>query len=101
MGGDQDGYALFCELVDLLPELAPGQRIDARGGFIQKKHLWPVHERHSQGKALLVAQGQHLAGNIGKGRESKAVQRPLDALIAVFAAKPVGVAEKAQVMHNA
>ena len=47
--------------VDVRPELAARQRVDARGRLVEKQHRRVVHDRAGQGQPLLEAQRQ-LAG---------------------------------------
>ena len=53
--GDHHGDPLFDEAVDVRPELAAGDRVDARGGLVEKERLGLVHHRAREGEPLLEA----------------------------------------------
>src|SRR5262249_29050115 len=46
------------ELEKQIPQLAPGDRIDARGRLIKEEYARPVHERTSHGQTLTPATGE-------------------------------------------
>ena len=100
MGGDQHGHPLVGQAVDLGPELAPGERVHARGGLVEKEHLGFVHERHRQGEPLLVAERERLAVGRGVGLQAEGGQGPVDLAVAAGAAQAVGAAEEAQVLEH-
>ena len=58
MGCDEKRHPLGGEPKEQVPELAPGDRIDPRGGFIEKQHGGLVHERTGHGKSLPPAAGK-------------------------------------------
>ena len=100
MGGDQHGHPLVGQAVDLGPELAPGERVHARGGLVEKEHLGFVHERHRQGEPLLVAERQGLAVGCGIGLQVEGGEGPVDLAAAAAAAQAVGAAEETQVLEH-
>src|SRR5438270_421264 len=51
------------ELVELLPEVAAGLGVHARGRLVEQQELGPVNQTRGQGEALLPAAGQ-LAGEL-------------------------------------
>src|SRR5665648_174049 len=44
MGGDHYCDALLCQIVDQIPEGAPGRWVNPAGRFIQEEHLRMVHQ---------------------------------------------------------
>ncbi len=57
--GDEDGHHVPAGQVDhTLPELVAGDRIDARGRFVQDQHLGLVDHRDSQRQPLALAKRQ-------------------------------------------
>src|SRR6185437_14144215 len=89
MGGDEDGDALLDQAVDMRPELAPGDRIDARGRLVEKERLGLVHHRAGQSEPLLEAQSEvaravrHFAAeieNLGHQRNLAALPRTRQAI---------------------
>ena len=58
VGADQDRDAAGGERVDLLPELAPRLRIDARGRLVEQQQLRLVEHAGGERQALLPAAGQ-------------------------------------------
>ena len=54
----------FRQRIDALPEFAPGQRIDAGGGFVEKQDVRFVHQRTGQRQTLLVAERQVARGGV-------------------------------------
>src|ERR1700734_3239012 len=58
MRGKDDGAAGALELVDEIPEMAAGLRIEAGGGLIEKEQLGIADESGGHGKALLLAAGE-------------------------------------------
>ena len=44
--------------VDLVPELAPGLRVDARGRLVEQQELRRVHDAGGEREALLPAAGE-------------------------------------------
>src|SRR5206468_11327236 len=46
------------ELEEQIPQLAPGDRIDARGRLIKEKHTRSVHERTGHGQTLTPPAGE-------------------------------------------
>ena len=55
VGGDEQRDALGRELEEQVPQLAPRDRIDARGRLVEEDHPGLVHERGAQREALLPA----------------------------------------------
>ena len=58
VGGEKDGAAGGFELFDQLPKLAAGLRIEASGGFIEKKKIGVTDERAGQRQTLFLATGK-------------------------------------------
>ena len=58
MGRDQHGEAARREPVDLVPELAPGLRVDASGRLVEKEEPRLVHDAGGEREALLPAARQ-------------------------------------------
>ena len=52
--------------INELPELPPGERIDAGGGLVENKKVGIVHQRAAQAGFLLHAAGELAAGSICK-----------------------------------
>src|SRR6266852_6240505 len=50
--GKQDSHALLVERSNAVPDEKPGLRIKAIGGFVEKQHIWCVHERAGEHKSL-------------------------------------------------
>src|SRR3546814_10584092 len=59
--GDEDGHAAFDEAVDVGPELAPGDRVDARCRLVEEQHRRLVHHRAGKRQPLLIAERQGAA----------------------------------------
>src|SRR5207248_246406 len=60
MSGEQNGAAFPSECFDEIPNLAPGLRIEAGRGLIEKKELRIADERARKSQALLLAAGERL-----------------------------------------
>src|SRR5580704_10401025 len=58
MRADEDGVARGGELVDQIPEGAARDRIDSRGGFIQKQNGWFMENGAAERQALLPTAGE-------------------------------------------
>ena len=58
MGRDEHGEPFGGEAVDLVPELAPRLRIDARGRLVEQQQLRPVHDAGGERQPLLPAARQ-------------------------------------------
>jgi hypothetical protein len=58
MRADQHGHAVGGEIVDLVPKLAPGFGIDARGGLIEQEQAGRVQQAGGKREALLPAARQ-------------------------------------------
>jgi hypothetical protein len=56
--GEKDGTAGGFELLDQIPKLAAGLRVEAGGGFIEKQKIGIANKRASQSEALLLAAGK-------------------------------------------
>src|SRR2546430_6868942 len=59
----------ICERVDVVPELAPHERIDAAGGLIEKQHRRGVQRGAGERQALLEAQRQQRGIRVQERRE--------------------------------
>jgi hypothetical protein len=73
---------------DQLPELAPRQRIDAGGGFVQDQQVRVVDERAAQAELLLHAAGQLAGRPVQKREQAGGARQHFDApcpLVAVVA----------------
>ena len=57
MGGENDGNAAF-ERADHLPKIMPGQHIQPKGGFVQKKDLRFADQCHGDAHTALPSAGQ-------------------------------------------
>jgi len=58
MRGEKDGAAGRFELLDQLPKLAAGLRVEAGGGFIEKQKIGIANEGAGESEALLLAAGK-------------------------------------------
>jgi len=56
--GEKDGAAGGFELLDQIPKLAAGLRVEAGGRFIEKKKIGVTNERASQREALFLPAGK-------------------------------------------
>ena len=81
---DQDGHAVFGEPVDLVPELAPGLRVDAGGGLVEQQQLGLVQDGRGQRQALLPA-ARERAGElvlaVGEAQPLERLGHPLAASV--------------------
>src|SRR6266404_4919168 len=50
--GKQDSHTLLVERSNAVPDEKPGLRIKAIGGFVEKQHIWCVHERAGEHQSL-------------------------------------------------
>jgi hypothetical protein len=98
MRGDQHRDVLRGEGVDLPPELAAGQRVDAGGGLVQKQHFGVVHEGAGHGQALLVPEGEVLTAHFVPFGQSELPGGPIDALPPALPAEAVRAAEEPQIL---
>ena len=58
VGGEQNGAAGLFEFLDQFPQLAAGLRVEARGGFIEKKKIGIADQRAGQSQPLFLAAGK-------------------------------------------
>src|SRR2546430_10834303 len=65
----------ICERVDVVPELAPHERIDAAGGLIEKQHRRGVQRGAGERQALLEAQRQQRGVRVQERRELEHLDR--------------------------
>ena len=101
MGRDHHGHSALDHGVDVRPELAPRQRIDARGRLVQEHHRRLVHDGAGQGQPLLET-GRHLAGvAIQIRRQAKRVDHALRDLSPPGARQAVDAREKVEVLPHA
>src|SRR5467141_800554 len=96
--GDEDRGALVGKLVDHGPERAAGDRVDARRRLVEEQHARLVHDRRTEGHALLPAAGQaarELAALAGKAGE---LEHPPLARLAPLARHLVDAREEVEVL---
>src|SRR3989441_3659981 len=96
--GDEDRGALVGQLVDGGPERAAGDRIHARRRLVQEQHARLMHDRRTEGHALLPAAGQaarELAALAGKAGE---LEYPPLARLAPLARHLVDAREEVEVL---
>src|SRR5438105_1250694 len=60
MGGDENGPAGGRELINQIPESASRNRVDARGGLVEKQNRRVVQDRAAQRQPLLPATGKQM-----------------------------------------
>ena len=101
VGGDQHGDAVLDDGVDVRPEFAPGQRIDAGGGLVEKKHLRVVHDGAGQGQPLLVAERQLAGTAVEIGAEVERLGHARGGLAAAFPLQAVDAGEEIEVLTHA
>ena len=78
MGGNEDGHLVLAGQIDhQLPEDIPGDRVHARGRFIEDQQLGLVHHGHGQRQPLADAQRQVL----GQAVEHLAQAEALDHVV--------------------
>src|SRR5689334_11003261 len=65
MGGEQDGASLPFKLLDQVPKLAAGLRIEAGGGLVEKEEIRIADECAGEGQALLLSAGQSADARVG------------------------------------
>src|SRR5580658_9541864 len=58
MGGEQNSPAVGFELLDQIPELAAGLRVEAGGGFVEEQEFGIAHQGAAEGEPLLLAAGE-------------------------------------------
>src|SRR5206468_8862955 len=73
------GRPALADAVDQVPELPPGERIDARRRLIEDQQVRIVDERAAEAELLLHAAGQLASGTISEGSQVRAVEEILDA----------------------
>ena len=83
--GDQDRGAGVGQPVDHGPEGAPGERIDAGGGFVEEENVGLVHDGRAKGHALLPAAGQAAGDLILLALEAGEREHPANLFFALLA----------------
>src|SRR5262249_9914527 len=73
---DENCHAAIGETVDHLPESAARQRIDTRGGFVEKEHAGFMHNRGAESNALFPAAGQTAGYEMASSFQSREGQHP-------------------------
>src|SRR6266568_464544 len=58
VGGDEEGDAVSAHLEEKVPELAARDRINARGGLIEKEKLGFMQHGAAEGQTLLPSAGK-------------------------------------------
>ena len=100
VGGDHHGHAAGHDRVDEPPELAPRQRIDARGRLVEEQHRRVVHDGAGERQPLLEAERQ-LPGGGGEVRpQVEGGGHALDRLAAPCPRQSVGAGEELQVLAH-
>ena len=81
-GGDQHAHAgpALADRVDEFPELAPGQRVHAGGGFVENQQIGIVDQRTAQPQLLFHAAGQLARRPVGKRSQAGRVEQFPNAL---------------------
>ena len=84
-GGHQHAHRrlALANTVDKLPELRPGEGIDAGGRFIKDQQLRIVDQRAAQAELLLHPTGEFSGGAIAKRRQPGTLQQLVDAQFAL------------------
>lgn len=100
MGGDEHGDALLDQPVDMGPEFAPGDRIDARGRFVEEQGARFVHDGAGERQALLQAERQILGGLAGMAAEIEDIGHQLDAFAPALPAKAIDAGEEFEVLRD-
>ncbi len=101
-GGDDDAHAgpPGADRIDQLPELAPRQRIDARGRLVEDQQVGVVDQRAAQAELLFHA-ARELAGRpIGEGAQPRARQKLGDSGLALGPALPEELAEELDILEH-
>ena len=99
---DHDGHAFFDEAVDVRPEFAPRQRVDAGGGLVQEQHRRLVHDRAGQRQPLLEAQRQLVRRWFRRiGLQARRLDHLVAGILPPVALQPVDAGEKFQVLVHA
>ena len=101
MGGDEDGDALADEAVDMRPEFAPGDRIDARGRLVEEQGVGLVHHRAGEREALLEAERQVLGVGVQIVLEVERLDHRRDLVALARAAEPIDAGEEFQILPDA
>jgi hypothetical protein len=75
VGGDQYRDALLRQLMDLVPEIAPGLGVDAGRGFIQQQQARLMDQAGGQCQPLFPAARERTGQLLLPGRQAEALQR--------------------------
>ena len=67
--GDKDGHSVFPHPVQDLPELLPGDRIDAVRRFVEDEEFWLVNENAGQAQLLFHSAGEVARRSVREGEE--------------------------------
>ena len=80
MRGDENGHALLDEAVDVRPELAPRDRVDAGGRLVEEEGFGLMQHGAGEREALLEAERQILGIESGVRSEVEYLGHERDAL---------------------
>ena len=75
MGGHEDGDASSCRLVDQLPELTPGRRVDPTRRLVKEDDVRLMEDRDGESEFLFPSQGQGSYEVVLMRREAQLLQQ--------------------------
>ena len=101
-GRDDDAHArpLGTDLVDQIPELTPGQRINARRGFVEDQQVGVVDQCAAKAQLLLHAARKLSGRPVDEGAHPGALQQFGDPFLALLLAMAKQPAEEVDILEH-
>ncbi len=99
LGGEQQRRPSRDELVDDLPQLQPGPRVQTGGGFVQEQHGWLRHERTGEVEPAPHAAGVALDRTVPRLDQVELFEQLTCPLAAAFDAQMIEAADHFEILE--
>src|SRR5262245_58111640 len=98
VSGYEQRHAFTGELEEQIPQLGPGDWIDAGGRLIKEEHARPVHERTRHGQTLTPATGELASAPVDVRFQMRCGDHFLAPLIQFATAQPIKSSSKNEIL---